>query len=364
MSEPITVDLIYFLQQAVLRGASDFHLVAGAHPMARIHGALIPLADVSLTPEDCRNLLISILTESQRSRLEENWELDFALQVEGLGRFRANAHFNRGSLEAAFRHIPETIPTLDQLGHPPIIRDLCNIERGLIIITGITGSGKTTTLASMVSLISQTRSGIIISVEDPIEYVFQHNLSIVKQREVGSDTKSFPNALRHVLRQDPDVILISEMRDRETMAAAITAAETGHLVLSTLHTLDAPSSIDRIVDVFPADQQAQVVAQLAGSLEAIVSQRLLPRQDGTGRVMACEIMIGNPAIRACIRDKKIEQLQGLIEIGSRDGMQTMDESILSLYHSNIIDKDEALLNLKDKTRIEDKQSQQKRGFFG
>jgi len=364
MSESITVDLVYFLQQTVLRGASDLHIVAGANPMARLHGSLVPLAEIVLSPEDCRILILAILTENQRARLEEDWELDFALQVEGLGRFRANAHFNRGALEAAFRHIPEKIPTLDELGHPPIIRQLCNLERGLILVTGITGAGKTTTLASMVALISQSRSGIIISVEDPIEYVFPNALALVKQREVGADTKSFSNALRHVLRQDPDVILVSEMRDRETIAAAITAAETGHLVLSTLHTIDAPSSIDRIVDVFPADQQTQIGTQLSNCLEAIISQRLLPRKDGSGRVMSCEVLLANAAIRACIRDQKIEQMQGLIEIGSHDGMQTMDESILSLYNSQLIGKDEAILNLRDKTRITESPTQTKKGFFG
>lgn len=364
MSEGLTIDLLYFLQQAVSRGASDFHLVAGAHPMARINGSLVPLAEIILSSEDCRSLLLGVLTESQRARLEEDWELDFALQVDGLGRFRANAHFNRGTLEAAFRHIPETIPPLEDLGHAPILRQFCGLEHGLILVTGITGSGKSTTLASMVSLISQSRSGVIISIEDPIEFIFPNSLCLMKQREVGADTKSFNSALRHVLRQDPDVILISEMRDRETIAAAITAAETGHLVLSTLHTIDAPSSIDRLVDVFPADQQSQIVAQLSNSLEAIISQRLLPKKDGSGRVMAEEIMIANPGIRACIRDRKISQLLGLIEIGSREGMQTMDEAVLNLYRQNLISKDETLLNLRDKSRLDETGNQPKKGFFG
>jgi twitching motility protein PilT len=237
------------------------------------------------------------------------------------------------------------------LGLPPVIKQLCALEQGLILVTGITGSGKTTTLASMVEEINGSRSGVIISIEDPIEYVFRHNLCRVKQREVGTDTKSFPAALRHVLRQDPDVILISEMRDLETISAAITAAETGHLVLATLHTIDAPKAIDRIVDAFPPDQQSQIIAQLANALQAIVAQRLLPKADGTGRVAATEVMIMTDGIRALMRDRRFQQVLSMIEIGSKDGMNTFDESVAGLYAQGLITQDEALLNVRDQSRI-------------
>jgi twitching motility protein PilT len=237
------------------------------------------------------------------------------------------------------------------LGLPPIVKELCTLEQGLVIVTGITGSGKTTTLAAMVEEINSTRSGVIISIEDPIEYIFPHNLCRVKQREIGTDTKSFPEALRHVLRQDPDVILISEMRDLETISAAITAAETGHLVLATLHTIDAPKAIDRIVDAFPPEQQSQIVAQLANALQAIVAQRLLPKADGGGRVACCEVMVMNDGIRALLRDRRFQQVLSMIEIGSKDGMITFDESVSSLYATGQITFDEAVLNARDPSRI-------------
>ena len=280
------LDIVDLLGQAVARGASDLHLCVGSPPMMRVDGALAPVGDVVLDAETCRDLVYSIFTETQRARFEETWELDFAIMVEGQGRFRGNAHYSRGVVEATFRHIPDVVPPLDSLGLPPIVRDLCKLEQGLVIVTGVTGSGKTTTLAAMVDEINATRTGVIISIEDPIEYIFTHKLCRVKQREIGTDTKSFPIALRHVLRQDPDVILISEMRDLETISAAITAAETGHLVLATLHTIDAPKAVDRIVDAFPPEQQAQIIAQLANALQAVIAQRLLPRATGEGRVAA------------------------------------------------------------------------------
>jgi len=271
--------------------------------------------------------------------------------VEGHGRFRANAHYSRSAVEATFRHIPDVIPSLDALGLPPIVKQLCALEQGLIIVTGITGSGKTTTLAAMVEEINASRSGVIISIEDPIEYIFSHNLCRVKQREIGTDTKSFPIALRHVLRQDPDVILISEMRDLETISAAITAAETGHLVLATLHTIDAPKAIDRIVDAFPPDQQSQIIAQMANALQAVIAQRLLPRADGKGRVACTEVMTMNQGVRSCFRDKRFQQLLSMIEIGAKDGMMTFDESLVSLYTQRKITREEALLNARDPKRI-------------
>ncbi|MCE0497872.1 MAG: PilT/PilU family type 4a pilus ATPase [Methylacidiphilales bacterium] len=345
------IDIIEYLRQAVEQGASDLHLCADSAPMIRKHGVLIQLADPVLDAEACRDLIYSILTENQRARFEETWELDFAVVVENLGRFRANAYYSRGTAEAVFRYIPENVPSLETLGLPPIVRRLCSLEQGLVLVTGITGSGKTTTLAAMVEEINVSRAGVIVSVEDPIEYIFSHKLCRVKQREIGSDTKSFPAALRHVLRQDPDVILISEMRDLETIAAAITAAETGHLVLATLHTIDAPKAIDRIVDAFPSDQQGQIIAQLANALQAIVSQRLLPRADGNGRVACAEVMVMNDGVRSCLRDRRFQQILSMIEIGSKEGMITFDESICDLYTQGLITQEEALINARDRNRI-------------
>jgi twitching motility protein PilT len=344
-------DIIEFLALTVERGGSDLHLCVGSQPMVRLHGDLVAVSDKVLDAETCRELIYSIFTENQRARFEETWELDFALMVKGLGRFRSNAHYSRGAVEATFRHIPDAIPSIDDLGLPPIVKRLCALEQGLVLVTGITGSGKTTTLAAMVEEINSRRSGVIISIEDPIEYVFTHNLCRVKQREIGTDTKSFPDALRHVLRQDPDVILISEMRDLETISAAITAAETGHLVLATLHTIDAPKAIDRIVDAFPADQQSQIIAQLANALQAIIAQRLLPKADGTGRVACTEVMVMNDGIRALLRDRRFQQVLSMIEIGGKDGMNTFDESVSNLYAAGVISLDEALLNARDPSRI-------------
>jgi twitching motility protein PilT len=357
-------ELVDLLAKAVASGASDVHLSAGAPPMMRLHGALQPMGEELLTLDSCRDLVSGILNETQKARLEEKWELDFAIQVEQLGRFRGNAHYSRGALEAAFRYIPHKIPELSTLGHRHSILELCALQRGLILVTGITGSGKSTTMASMIQHISQQRSGVIISVEDPIEYVFQNATSLVKQREVGSDTKSFAEALKHALRQDPDVILVGEMRDHETISSAITAAETGHLVIGTLHTIDAPKAIDRIVDTFPAAQQPQVIAQLANSLSAVISQRLLPKEDGTGRVLATEILTGNTAVRSCIRERRWEQLTGLIEIGRKDGMHTIDDDLEQLYLSRAISKEEAISNARDANRMENlRRSTQKKRFF-
>jgi len=357
------VDIIQYLALTVQRGGSDLHLCVGSQPMARVHGDLVPLSEAVLDADTCREMIYSIFTENQRARFEESLELDFALMVDNLGRFRANAHYSRGMVEATFRHIKDQIPSIDSLGLPDVVKRLCTLEQGLVIVTGITGSGKTTTLAAMVEEINSRRSGVIISVEDPIEYVFNHNLCRVKQREIGTDTKSFPIALRHVLRQDPDVILISEMRDLETISAAITAAETGHLVLATLHTIDAPKAIDRIVDAFPPDQQAQIIAQLTNALQAIVAQRLIPRADATGRVLAAEIMVINDGVRSCLRDRRFQQIVSMIEIGGKDGMMTFDESVSNLYAAGLITRDEALLNSRDPARILSIKPK-KKGLFG
>lgn len=359
----MTYDLVGILQAAATRGASDVHLSSQSPPLMRVHGILLPVGQEVLDSESCRSLILSGLSETQRSRLEDTWELDFLIEVSEVGRFRGNAHFSRGSLEAAYRLIPQTIPNLEELGHRQSVIDLCEREEGLILVTGSTGSGKSTTLASIVQRISQQRTGVIVTVEDPIEFIFKNSLSLVKQREIGSDTKSFSAALKHALRQDPDVIVISEMRDQETVQAALTAAETGHLVIGTLHTIDAPKTIDRIVDVFPAAQQNQIVTQLANSLKAVVSQRLLPRADGQGRVLAVETMISNPGIAACIRDRKVAQMTGLIEIGGSEGMNTIDEFVVQLYVDGYISREEALLNSRDPERVPE-EMEEKKGFFG
>ncbi|TSA36610.1 MAG: PilT/PilU family type 4a pilus ATPase [Verrucomicrobiaceae bacterium] len=359
-------DLVDLLSRTVAAGASDLHLCADAQPMVRINGSLAPLDERAVTVQFCRELISGILTESQRARLEEEWELDFAIQVDGIGRFRANAHFSRGALEAAFRYIPHAIPELGQLGHRQSIFDICALQRGLVLVTGITGSGKSTTMASMIQHISRQMSGVIVTVEDPVEYIFQNASSIVKQREIGSDTKSFSEALRHALRQDPDVILVGEMRDPETISAAITAAETGHLVIATLHTIDAPKAIDRMVDAFPGDQQPQIVAQLANALEAVISQRLIPNEEGNGRVLATETLVANSGVCACIRERRWEQLVGLIEIGAKDGMHTIDEDLSGLYLSGAISKEQAIANARDRKRMESlmREPPKKKGIFG
>ncbi len=358
-------DLVELLTNSVAARASDLHITAAAPPMFRIDGTLVPADPQPLDAGASRDMILGILTQSQRARLEEEWELDFAVQIETVGRFRGNAHYSRGALEAAFRYIPENIPDLAGLGHRPAVFDLCERRRGLVLVTGITGSGKSTTLAAMVQHISQRLAGVIITIEDPIEFLFQNAHSVIKQREVGSDTHSFSEGLRRAMRQDPDVILVGEMRDPATISAAVTAAETGHLVLATLHTIDAPKAIDRMVDAFPPDQQAQVIAQLSNALEAVVSQRLLPRESGGGRALATEILTANTAVRATIRERRWEQLVGLIEIGAKDGMHTIDDSLAELYAARQIGKEEALSHARDKAAIEGltREPAAKKGFF-
>ncbi len=345
-------EITEYLRETIARGGSDLHLSAWAPACARVNGSIVPFDQELLDPTTVRNLILDTLTESQRATLEQEWELDYALQVDGVGRFRGNVHMARGQAEAAFRFITQDIPELEALGHHSVVHEFCNIRSGLVLVTGITGSGKSTTLASMVKRISDSRNGIIITLEDPIEYVFQHSSCLIKQREVGNDTKDFPRALRQALRQDPDVIVVSELRDLDTIRIALTAAETGHLVLATLHTPDAPQTIDRLVDVFPADQQPQIITQLSSALEGIICQRLIPRADGQGRVLASEILRPSHAIRNCIRERKLEQIVGLMEIGFKEGNRTIDQSIASLFESNVITREEALFNCRERKLFE------------
>lgn len=316
--------------------ASDLLISAGAPPILRIHGQLFRSRTDALTPEMTEKLIFDFLTEDQREQFLANKELDFSLASGRRHRFRVNVYRQKGAVTAAFRPIPENIPSLDDLGLPASVKAIANVRQGLVLVTGPTGHGKTTTQAAMIDLINNERACHIITVEDPIEYVHTHKRSIVDQREVGGDTNSFPTALKYVLRQDPDVILIGEMRDTETIQAALTVAETGHLAFATLHTNDALQTMNRIIDVFPAAQQAQVRTQLSFVLEAVVVQQLVPRADGLGRVIAMEIMLANPAIRSLIRAEKLEQIPSMIEIGKGEGMLTMNQSLYRLSKRGII----------------------------
>ncbi len=346
-----TTDIIELLRQSRDLNGSDLHLMVGAPPSARVHGSLVPMNSDKLTADHSRELILDILDDGQRSSLEKNRELDFAIQVRDVGRFRGNAHFVRGAIEAAFRHIPENIPEMEDIGHGETVAKLCTKHQGLVLVTGMTGSGKSTTMAAMIKRISEQRSSMIVTIEDPIEYVFQHSKSLVKQRQVGSDTQNFANALRAALRQDPDVIMVSEMRDLETIRTAITAAETGHLVIGTLHTQDAPRAIDRLVDVFPADQQQLIITQLSNCIEGIISQRLVERADTAGRVMISEILMGNHAVRTCIRERKWSQLVGLMQVGYADGMHTFDDSLAHLAKGGFITPENAILLCRDKEQM-------------
>ena len=355
-------DMIDYLKKAVELGGSDLHLSAWAPPCARVNGSLVALEDEPFAPEVVKTMIEDILSEAQRAVLQDTLELDYALQIEGVGRFRGNVHRVRGNDEAAFRHIQEDVPDIESLGHWPTVAQLCHLRAGLVLCTGVTGSGKSTTLAAMIRRISETRSGVILTLEDPIEFVHPHGKCLVKQRELGGDTRSFPTALR----QDPDVIVVSELRDLETIRIALTAAETGHLVLSTLHTPDAPHTIDRLVDVFPADQQPEIVAQLSAVLEAVVSQRLIPRADGCGWVLATEMMRATHGIRNCIRERKLEQMVGLMEISRRDGNHTFDESIKALLAMELITHDQALHHCRNPRNLPEAPGagvEQKKGFW-
>lgn len=341
------LDIKELLQAAVDRNASDLHLTEGLPPTLRIDGNLEPTTYPVLTRESAKKIIYSILNDEQKVKFETELELDFSIHIPEISRFRVNVHMQKGCVEAAFRVISVKIRTLEELGLPLIVAELARKPNGLVLVTGPTGVGKTTTLASMVDLINNERRSLIVCIEDPIEYIHKHKMSIIKQREVGSDTRSFANALKHVLRQDPDVILVGEMRDLETVATAITAAETGHLVLSTLHTPDAPQTIDRLIDIFPSHQQSQIKIQLAGCLQGVICQQLLPRRDIKGRVPACEVMVGTPAVRSLIREHKTEQLLTAIQTSAKNGMVTMNKSIKNLYKDGIVDFDIVKSKIKD-----------------
>jgi twitching motility protein PilT len=336
------------LRCAVDKDASDLHFTEGLPPTLRIDGSLQQTTYPILTREESKRIIYSILNDEQKVRFETEFELDFSLYIPDLSRFRVNVHIQRGSVEAAFRIIPSRVKTIEELGLPGAVADLARKPNGLVLATGPTGMGKSTTLAAMVDLINTERQALIISIEDPIEYVHKNKKSIVKQREVGSDTKSFSNALKHALRQDPDVILVGEMRDLETISTAITAAETGHLVLSTLHTPDAPQTIDRLIDIFPPHQQKQIMIQLAGSLQGVICQQLLPRKNSNGRVVACEIMTATSAVRSLIREQKTEQLSTVIQTNAKHGMVTMDKALKKLYQEGAIDEQVVQFKAKDR----------------
>lgn len=330
------------LTRMIRDGASDMHICVGAPPMIRLHGGVEAMPGLqSLTPEETQELIYTVMNEDQIAEFEETKECDLSFGIEGLSRFRLNVYRDRGSVVAAFRTIPFEILSFEQLGVPNVVADFANRPIGLVLVCGPTGSGKSTTLAALIDKVNQERNVHVITIEDPIEYLHTHNRAIINQREVHADTNGFAEALRRVLRQDPDVILIGELRDTETIQAALTVAETGHLCFATLHTNDALQTINRIVDVFPSEQQDQVRTQLSFVLEGICVQQLIPRADGMGRALAMEIMIPNPAIRALIRGEKLEQIPSMIEIGRGEGMMTMNQSLYRLMRRGVITTDMA-----------------------
>src|SRR6266513_2395225 len=341
--QPSGLNLRSLLEEMVSRNASDLHIVAGERPKLRVDGDISNSAiDHTMTPKDTLQIAYSVLTEQQKKRFELEDELDFSFGIQNLARFRGNVFKQRGCVSMVVRQIPFAIKTFDQLGLPQAIAKMAEKPRGLVLVTGPTGSGKSTTLAAVIDKINRERKGHIITVEDPIEFIHRHQGCLINQREVGTDTKSFANALKYALREDPDVILIGEMRDLETIQAALTIAETGHLVLATLHTNSAAESINRIIDVFPHNQQSQVRAQLAFVLEGVLTQTLLQRAKGRGRVMAAEIMICTPAIRALIRDDKVHQIESSMQAGKKYGMQTLNDALYQLYMGREVTKDECL----------------------
>ena len=335
------------LKVMIDNGASDLHVTSNTPPQLRIDGSMVPLKTDKLTPIDTKQLCYSIMTDAQKMRFEEDQELDLSFGVKDLARFRANIFMQRGAVAGAFRLVPYQIRALAELGVPPVVISLCEKPRGLVLVTGPTGSGKSTTLASMIDHINTTQRGHIITIEDPIEYLHHHKGCVVNQREIGADSQSFGRALRYILRQDPDVVLVGEMRDLETIEAALTIAETGHLAFATLHTNDAIQTVNRVIDVFPAHQQSQIRLVLSFVLEGVICQNLIPKIGG-GRVMACEVMIPNAAIRNLIREDKLQQVKSQMQIGqAKYGMQTLNQSLCDLYLRQLISLEEAMGNSSD-----------------
>jgi len=334
------------LLMCIEKNASDLHITDNEPPILRVDGRLLRTEFSTLSKQDLKRIIYSVLTDPQKEIFEKDLELDFSLALPGIDRFRVNIHQQRGSVEAALRRVPLEIPGIDSLGLPSIVTDLARKSNGLVLVTGPTGMGKTTTLAAMINLINNERECMVVSIEDPIEFIFSNKKSIIKQREIYADSLSFSEALRHALRQDSNVIVVGEMRDLETISTALTAAETGHLVLATLHTPDAPQTIERIIDVFPPHQQQQVKLQLADCLQGVVSQLLLPHSSGKGRVLATEIMIGTPGVRNLIREQEIEQIPTLMQTGSQYGMKTMDKSLKELTKNGAISLDVAMSKVK------------------
>ena len=337
------INLRALLEEMIEKDASDLHIVAGERPKLRVDGDILSASSEDvLTPKDTLSLAYSVLTESQKKRFETDSELDFSFGIQNLARFRGNCFKQRGCVSLVIRQIPFTVRTFDELGLPPIVAKLSEKPRGLVLVTGPTGSGKSTTLAAMIDKINKELKGHIITVEDPIEFIHRHQSCLVNQREVGTDTNSFAAALKYALRQDPDVVLIGEMRDLETTQSALTIAETGHLAFATLHTNSAAETINRIIDIFPAHQQSQIRAQLAFVLEGVVTQTLLQKAKGRGRVMAAEIMVCTPAIRALIRDDKVHQIVSSMQAGKKHGMQTLNDALYQLYMQRDVVKEECL----------------------
>jgi twitching motility protein PilT len=337
MGVAMDIDFAELLKEVVARSASDLHLSVGAHPILRIRGRLMSLNDYPvLGGTDTREIVYSILSNDQRQRLETDWQIDFAYSVPGHGRFRVNAFYQRGSIGAAFRLIPFGLSTTEELGLPAVVHEFTSKPRGLVLMTGPTGSGKSTSLAAMLNEINETREEHILTIEDPIEFLHTHKRCLVNQREIGADAQGFAEALRAALREDPDVILVGEMRDLETISTALTAAETGHLVFATLHTQDTAQTVDRVIDVFPSHQQGQVRVQLSVALQGIMTQQLIPTADGSGRVVACEVLVPTPAIRNLIREGKTHQIYSVLQTSTGVGMQTMDAALVALVRENRI----------------------------
>jgi twitching motility protein PilT len=340
------------LEDMIQRKASDLHITAGVPPEFRIDGSITPSEYEILTPEATAQLAYSVLSDEQRKKFENTRELDFSFGIKGLSRFRANVYLQRGVVTMAIRQIPYEIMSFEALGLPQSVRDFTNRTKGLVLVTGPTGSGKSTTLAAMLDRINATRPAHIMTIEDPIEYIHHHKKCIVNQREVNADTDSFGSALKYVLRQDPDVILIGEMRDRETFGAALTIAETGHLVFATLHTNSTFEAVNRIVDVFPSDQQKQIYTQLAFVLEGVVTQQLIPRARGGGRAMVAEVLVCTPGVKAVIREGKTHQIYSLMQAGQKYGMQTMNQGLMLAVHDKAISAEEALIRSSDTGELE------------